>query len=79
MWGSSFLFIKVPIAEVEPAFVVGCRLFFALLALMAAAPLLGRLSEASAGPNLPTRLAGLWRPLLVLGLLNAALPYLINS
>jgi drug/metabolite transporter (DMT)-like permease len=45
MWGSSFLFIKVAVAEVEPAFVVVCRLFFALLALMAALPLLGRLSE----------------------------------
>jgi drug/metabolite transporter (DMT)-like permease len=79
MWGSSFLFIKVAVAEVEPAFVVACRLFFALLALVAALPLLGRLSEASEGPNLPARLAGLWRPLLVLGFLNAALPYLVIS
>ena len=46
------------------------------MALVAALPLLGRLSEASEGPNL---LAGLWRPLLVLGFLNAALPYLVIS
>ena len=52
MWGSSFLFIKVAVAEVEPAFVVACRLFFALLALVAVVPLLGRLSEVSEGPNL---------------------------
>ena len=79
MWGSSFLFIKVAVAEVEPAFVVACRLFFALLALVAAVPLLGRLSKETEGPTLPARLAGLWRPLLVLGCLNAALPYLVIS
>ncbi len=54
------------------AFVVACRLFFILLALMAAVPLLGRLSEAPEGPNLPTRLVGFWRQLLVLGSLNSA-------
>ena len=58
MWGSSFLFIKVAVAEVEPAFVVACRLFFALLALVAAVPLLGRLSKEGEGPTLPARLAG---------------------
>ena len=80
MWGSSFLFIKVAVAEVEPAFVVACRLFFAVLTLMAAVPLLGRLSEVGAErPTLPASLVGLWWPLLVLGAFNAALPYLVIS
>ena len=40
---------------------------------------MGRLSKEMDGPNLPARLAGLWRPLLVLGFLNAAMPYLVIS
>ena len=77
MWGSSFLFLKVAVAEVEPAFVVACRLFFAVASLLLAAPLLKRLSGG--GGDLFGRAARLWPSLLVLGLLNAALPFLAIS
>ena len=76
MWGSSFLFIKVAVAEVSPAFVVAARLFFSVVTLLAALPLLGRLSGG--GAAIP-QVARLWRPLLVLGFLNAALPFFVIS
>jgi len=77
MWGSSFLFIKVAVVEVPPAFVVAARLFFSVLTLVAALPLLGRFVGERTGA-IP-RAARLWRPLLVLGLFNAALPFFVIS
>ncbi len=77
MWGSSFLFIKVAVVEVPPTFVVAARLFFSVLTLLAALPLLGRLVGESTGA-IP-QAARLWRPLLVLGLFNAALPFFVIS
>lgn len=78
MWGSSFLFIKVTLDEVSPAFIVASRLFFAVLTLLTAAPLLLRMSRRSfKGPGVAGQTARLWRPLLVLGVLNAALPYFV--
>lgn len=76
MWGSSFLFIKVALGEFSPEFIVACRLLFALLTLLATAPLLARLSGRE-GPDLRRGVARLWRPMLVLGLFNAALPFLV--
>jgi drug/metabolite transporter (DMT)-like permease len=77
MWGSSFLFIKVAVVEVPPAFVVAARLFFSVLTLLAALPLLGRFAGERTGA-IP-QVARLWRPLLVLGLFNAALPFFVIS
>lgn len=79
MWGSSFLFIKVAVDEVSPAFIVACRLFFAVLTLLAAAPFLARLSGRAGETALLRDVARLWRPLLVLGFFNAALPFLVIS
>lgn len=76
MWGSSFLFIKVAVGEVSPAFVVAARLFFSVLTLLAALPLLGRFAVGRTTGAIP-QVAGLWRPLLLLGLFNAALPFLL--
>lgn len=76
MWGSSFLFIKVSVAEISPTFVVAARFAFAVLTLLVALPFLGRLSGA--GAVIPDA-AKLWRPMLVLGALNAALPYFTIS
>jgi drug/metabolite transporter (DMT)-like permease len=77
MWGSSFLFIKVAVVEVQPAFVVAARLSFSVLTLLAALPLLGRFAGERTGA-IP-QVARLWRPLLILGLLNAALPFFVIS
>lgn len=77
MWGSSFLFIKVAVVEVPPAFVVAARLFFSVITLAAALPLLGRLAGERTGA-IP-QVARLWRPMLVLGLFNAALPFFVIS
>ena len=78
MWGSSFLFIKVSVAEVSPVFVVACRLMFAVLTLLVALPLVGRGSGGKKGEaSLAGQVAGLWRPFLVLGVSNAVVPYLV--
>ncbi|MDQ4127480.1 MAG: DMT family transporter [Actinomycetota bacterium] len=77
MWGSSFLFIKVAVGEVSPAFVVAARLFFSVLTLLAALPLLGRFAAERTGA-IP-QVARLWRTLLVLGFFNAALPFFLIS
>jgi drug/metabolite transporter (DMT)-like permease len=61
MWGSSFLFIKVAVVEVPPTFVVASRLFFSVLTLAAALPLLGRIAGGRTG-TLP-QVGRLWRPL----------------
>jgi drug/metabolite transporter (DMT)-like permease len=76
MWGSSFLFIKVAVGEVSPAFVVAARLFFSVLTLLAALPLLGRFGG---GTGTIPQVVRLWRPLLVLGFFNAALPFFLIS
>lgn len=76
MWGSSFLFIKVAVGEVSPAFVVAARLCFSVLTLLAALPLLGRFAVGRTTGAIP-QVAGLWRPLLLLGLFNAALPFVL--
>lgn len=74
MWGSSFLFIKVALDEVAPGFIVSCRLFFAVVTLVAVLPLLARGTD-NGNAGILVQAARLWRPLVVLGVLNAALPY----
>jgi drug/metabolite transporter (DMT)-like permease len=66
IWGASFMFIKVGGAEIQPFFLVEMRLGLAALVMLAVV----------AGQR--GALAGLvshWRPLLVMGILNCALPY----
>ena len=69
VWGASYLFIKVAVDEVEPAPMMAFR------TLLAAAVLLGyvvwRLGRAGAFADLRAA----WRHCLVLGVLNAALPF----
>ena len=69
VWGASYLFIKVAVDEVEPAPMMAFR------TLLAAAVLLGyvvwRLGRAGAFAELRAA----WRHCLVLGVLNAALPF----
>ena len=77
MWGSSFLFIKVAVGEVPPVFVVAARLFFSVLTLLAALPLLGRFAGERT-PAIP-QIGRLWRSMLVLGFFNAALPFFVIS
>src|SRR5258708_39883810 len=70
IWGASFLFIKVAVQEVTPAVLVAGRLLFSIatLCLIVAAK--------------PALLAGwrrYWRPALVAGPFNNALPLLPTS
>ena len=65
IWGSSFLFIKLGVEELEPSVVVLGRLVAGAAVLV---PLL-----AGRGGLAPLR--GHLRPLLVLGALNNALPF----
>jgi drug/metabolite transporter (DMT)-like permease len=68
-WGASYLFIKVAVEDLEPATMMSARL------LLAAAVLLGYLLVTTDVGVALVELRSAWRPLLVLGLLNAALPF----
>jgi drug/metabolite transporter (DMT)-like permease len=65
IWGSSFLFIKLGVEEVEPAVVVLGRLLVGLLVLLPVVVARGALPG----------FRSMWRPFLVLGALNNAAPY----
>ena len=69
VWGASYLFIKVAVEDIAPAPMMAVR------TLLAAAVLLGyvlwRFGRASAS----AQLGAAWRHCLVLGVLNAALPF----
>ena len=69
IWGSSFMFIKVAVREVTPGEVVFFRVLIGTLALLPAVPFLGGWRSTWAGLRLDAR------PLLLLGILNAALPF----
>ncbi|HYP41297.1 MAG TPA: DMT family transporter [Chloroflexia bacterium] len=66
IWGASFMFIKVGGAEIQPFFLVEMRLGLAALVMLA---IVARQRGALSG------LIRHWRPLLVMGVLNCALPY----
>jgi drug/metabolite transporter (DMT)-like permease len=68
-WGASYLFIKVAVEDIEPAPMMTVRL------LLAAAVLLAYLLVATGVHVALAELRAAWRALLVLGLLNAALPF----
>jgi drug/metabolite transporter (DMT)-like permease len=69
LWGSSFMFIKVAVEEVEPGEVVFGRVLTGTLALIPAIPFLLGWRATWSGLR---RYAG---PLLFLGIFNAALPF----
>ncbi len=69
IWGSSFLFIKVGVEELEPAVVVFGRLFVGALVLVPVVAARGGVSG----------LRAMLVPILVLGALNNALPYWLLS
>jgi drug/metabolite transporter (DMT)-like permease len=69
LWGSSFLFIEIALEEVEPTVVMALRLLLAALVLVPAVVI-----RFGAGGTY-RRLRGAWVPLLVLGAINAAVPF----
>ncbi len=79
LWSASFLFIKIAVAEVTPAFIVLARLVFGSLTLLLAIPLLRNqvlgLLPPNDGKGVPGSLVSLRWPLLFLGAVNAAVPY----
>ena len=69
VWGASYLFIKVAVDEVEPAPMMAFR------TLLAAAVLLGYVVWRLGREGAFAELRAAWRHCLVLGVLNAALPF----
>lgn len=69
VWGASYLFIKVAVDEIEPAPMMALR------ALLAGVVLLGYLVWRTDWTRAWTELRTAWRHCLVLGVLNAALPF----
>ena len=69
VWGASYLFIKVAVDEIEPAPMMAVR------TLLAAAVLLGYLGWRFGAARARAELWGARRHLVVLGLLNAAIPF----
>jgi drug/metabolite transporter (DMT)-like permease len=69
VWGASYLFIKVAVDDIAPAPMMAAR------TLIAAAVLLGYLGWRFGRSRAVRELRGAWRHCLVLGLLNAAVPF----
>lgn len=69
VWGASYLFIKVGVEEIEPAPMMFFRL--ALASLLLVGFLVAQTGARAGLAELP----GAWRPGLVLGIVNAALPF----
>jgi drug/metabolite transporter (DMT)-like permease len=65
LWGASYLFIKVAVEDVEPAAMMFFRLAIAALLLLPLVAAQGQLREV----------ARAWRPGLVLGVVNGAVPF----
>lgn len=69
-WGASYLFIKVGVeGGLSPSFLMAAR------SLIAAALLFAYLAVTMSASGAVTQLRGAWRSLLVLGALNAAVPF----
>ena len=69
VWGASYLFIKVAVDDVEPSVLMAVRGFGAGVVL------LGYLSWREGGRSALAQLRAAWFPCLVLGVINAALPF----
>jgi drug/metabolite transporter (DMT)-like permease len=68
MWGASYLFIKVAVEDIPPAAMTEFRVLIAGLLLA------GYLAWRVGGARALSELRAAWRPCLVLGVINAALP-----
>ena len=69
VWGASYLFIKVAVRDLQPAAMIELR-------LLLAAPILVGFLIVLRGRRVAAReLCGAWREALVLGTLNAAIPF----
>jgi drug/metabolite transporter (DMT)-like permease len=73
IWGASFLFIKVADRELEPATLIWVRVGLAALVLVPVAVVALGARDAAAG------LRAAWKPFLIMGLLNSALPFWLIS
>jgi drug/metabolite transporter (DMT)-like permease len=73
IWGSSFMFIKVGVRELDPSTLILGRLGTATVALVLVVPFLIGRAETWAGFH------SHWRALVVVGLLNTALPFWLLS
>src|SRR5882724_2495492 len=73
IWGSSFMFIKVAVRELDPATLILGRLGLAALTLAIAVPILVG-ARATLGD-----LRAYWPALALVGLLNAAIPFWLLS
>jgi drug/metabolite transporter (DMT)-like permease len=71
LWGASYLFIKVGVRDLAPTVLVELRL------LLAAAVLVGFLLLREGRAGTASALRGAARPGIVLGLVNAALPFVL--
>jgi drug/metabolite transporter (DMT)-like permease len=69
LWGASYLFIKVAVEEIEPATTMFLRLLIAALLLVPFLLAREGIREGAA------QLRDAWRPGLVLGVVNAAVPF----
>ncbi|HEY6963512.1 MAG TPA: DMT family transporter [Gaiellaceae bacterium] len=73
IWGSSFMFIKVAVRELDPSTLIMGRLGLAAIALGVVVPL------TIGGRALGEGLRGHWRWLVAVGLLNTAVPFWLLS
>src|SRR3954454_16096224 len=73
IWGSSFMFIKVAVRQLDPSTLILGRLGLAALSLAVVVPLLIGRSETL------SELRTHWRWLVVVGLLNTAVPFWLLS
>ena len=71
LWGASYLFIKVGVRELAPTVLVELRL------LLASAVLVGFLWLREGGPGARAALRAAARPGIVLGLVNASIPFVL--
>src|SRR3954447_17735776 len=73
IWGSSFMFIKVAVRELDPSTLILGRLGLAAITLGIVVPLLigGRATVDGVRES--------WRPLVVIGLFNTAVPFWLLS
>jgi drug/metabolite transporter (DMT)-like permease len=73
IWGSSFMFIKVAVRRLDPSTLILGRLGVAAITLAIVVPLMIGRPDAIQG------LRAHWKPLVVVGLLNTAVPFWLLS
>lgn len=69
IWGSSFMFMRIAVPQLGPAWMLGVRLFSAALFLLLVTRILSE----------PLEVRRHWRHFLILGVLNTALPFFAFS